>query len=100
LGAVGPGPITATFFNFHPAMVARAIPDAWTFATPEAVLDARRQSAARALRRLCPDIESAAELLVDVLGPLVENAEGAGRVLFSANRDLFDPETRSRRCGS
>ena len=32
LGAVGPAVVTATFFNFHPEMVRRAIPDAWLFA--------------------------------------------------------------------
>ena len=37
LGPVGPGVVEATFFNFHPAMVRRAIPDAWTFASPESV---------------------------------------------------------------
>jgi hypothetical protein len=88
LGAVGPGPVTATFFNFHPALVARAIPDAWGFATPDAVLEARRESALLALRRLCPDIDAAAGQLVPILGPLIERADGGGRVLFSANRDL------------
>ena len=92
LGAVGPGPVTATFFNFHPAMVARAIPDAWGFATPDAVLEARRESAVLALRRLCTDIDDAAGRLVPILGPLIERADGAGRVLFSANRDLPTPD--------
>src|SRR5215471_21360041 len=53
--AMGPVPaevVTATFYNFHPHMVARAIPDAWRFSTPERVLAARYQSADAALRRL------------------------------------------------
>jgi hypothetical protein len=44
--------VTATFFNFHPRMVARAIPDAWRFSRPERVLQARFQAADAALRRL------------------------------------------------
>jgi len=92
LGAVGPGPVTAAFFNFHPAMVARAIPDAWTFAAPEIVGRARGESAARVLRRLCPGVDADAEALVGLLGPLVAGAEGGGRVLFSANRDLGSPD--------
>ena len=35
LGAVGPGDgRPRIFFNFHPAMVRRALPDAWSFADP------------------------------------------------------------------
>ncbi len=39
-GACGPGVIEATFYNFDPARVRRAIPDAWRFAEPPAVLEA------------------------------------------------------------
>src|SRR5438046_111476 len=41
LGAATASVVTALFYNFHPQMVARAIPDAWTLATPAALLDAR-----------------------------------------------------------
>ena len=50
---VGPAPaaaVTAMAYGFAPDMVARAIPDAWKFADPAAVLDARISSAAEALR--------------------------------------------------
>lgn len=33
--------VAATFFNLHPAMVARALPDAWQIATPTEIVDAR-----------------------------------------------------------
>lgn len=52
MGAVGPEAIIATFFNFHPAMVRRAIPDAWSYAAPEAVLETWRDTAVTALRRI------------------------------------------------
>ncbi|HET9556285.1 MAG TPA: hypothetical protein VFS70_04040, partial [Actinomycetota bacterium] len=64
--AMGPVPaevVMATFYNFHPRMVHRAIPDAWGFAPPDRVLAARHEGADAALRRL--------------LGPWVEGAEVA-----------------------
>ena len=68
MGPVGPEVVAATFYNFHPRMVARAIPDAWRFSSPEQILAARYDSADAALRRLLGDaaegatIEEAAEL--------------------------------------
>jgi hypothetical protein len=47
LGPVPSAPVVAMTYGFAPAMVERAIPDAWGFAHPDAVLDARR-------RRLVP----------------------------------------------
>src|SRR5579864_8230539 len=41
LGAVGPAVVTASFFNFAPAFVARAIPGVWQLTTPEEALRAR-----------------------------------------------------------
>jgi hypothetical protein len=91
MGAVGPGVVSATFYMFAPSMVTRAVPDAWAFADPSAILDTRRGAAANALRRLAPSVEQVAPRLVTLLGPAVEQAEGGGRVLFSANRGLGLP---------
>jgi hypothetical protein len=90
LGPVGPAPVTALFFNFHPARVARALPDAWSLADPAAVLAARRTGTAAALRGLAPAIEDAAPALVPLIDRMVSGADGSGRPLFSANRAL-DP---------
>src|SRR5439155_8159610 len=58
MGPVPPEMVIATFYNFHPKMVRRAIPDAWSFSTPEKVLRARLEVADGALRRLLgPDVE-------------------------------------------
>jgi hypothetical protein len=92
VGGVGPSAVAALFFNFHPAMVRRSVPDAWTFAAPATVLVARRQGAARALRRLDPSVEARARHLVPLLEPVIERADGSGRVLFSANRALGPPD--------
>lgn len=86
-GAVGPSVVEATFYGFHPAMVRRAIPDAWTYATPEAVIATRTIAAAAVLRTVVPDIATVAARTVPHLQRAVEAAPAAGRALFAANRD-------------
>ncbi|MEU6538974.1 hypothetical protein [Streptomyces sp. NPDC047000] len=92
LGAVTAGAVEAAFFNFHPAMVRRAVPGAWGFAAPEAVLRARAGAATAALRRVVPSVADAAARLVPLLERTVAVADGAGRPLFAANRGLPTPE--------
>lgn len=85
MGPVSAPVVSATFFGFHPAMVARAIPDAWRSTSPSAVLTARIQAAASALRRvLGPDIDAVAWEIVDDLADAVASADTAGRPLASA----------------
>src|SRR5258708_36623998 len=50
LGPVGAAPVTASFFNFAPAMVARALPGVWKLITPEDALAGRSAGAVAALR--------------------------------------------------
>jgi hypothetical protein len=88
MGPVTAPVITATFFNFHPAMVARAVPDAWSFSSPAAVLVARRDSTLDTLHRLVPDAAAHAEAVVPALEFLVDAAPDAGRPLFAANRAI------------
>lgn len=92
MGPVAPGVVTATFFNFHPAMVERAIPDAWGYASPEAIIEARAEAAASALRGAVEPIDALAEEIVAALDLVVESAEHAGRPLSAANAavDPFD----------
>ena len=92
VGAVGPSTVTASFFNFHHSMVERSIPDAWTFADPTTVLAARRSGAAAALRRLDPTIEDRVGRLVPSMDRVGRAADGAGRVLCSANQVLVPPD--------
>ncbi|WP_242901581.1 SCO6745 family protein [Actinomadura terrae] len=92
LGAVAAGVVEATFFGFPPARVRRAVPDAWAFAAPEAILRARSEAAAANLRRVAPGIADAAPEVVPGLAKVVEAADGAGRPLFAANRDLDLPD--------
>lgn len=80
--------VQATFYNFHPAHVARSLPDAWSFGSPDAALEARAASSAATLRRVVPDIEQIATELIPILAPLIEAADNAGRPLFAVNQGL------------
>ncbi len=69
LGPVPADVVIATFFNFHPELVRRAIPDAWSMASPADIIGARFRAVDRALRRLLgedvvagPEVAEAAEL--------------------------------------
>lgn len=92
MGEVGPAVVEATFFNFNEAMVHRAIPDAWSYASPADLVVARQDAAASALRRLVPEVERLADRMLTLLWRVLDSAEGAGRPLFAANRDLDDPD--------
>lgn len=88
LGPVGAGVVEATFYNFHPSMVRRAIPDAWTFASPDGILASRRTAAAAALRAACPGVDDQAADLADRLHVAIATGVASGRPLFAANRDV------------
>jgi uncharacterized protein YceH (UPF0502 family) len=88
LGSVNPGAVEATFANFAPSMVRRSIPDAWTFARPEALVSVRASAAAAALRRLCPDIDKVAPRANEALAQVIERCDPLGRPMFAANRDI------------
>jgi hypothetical protein len=88
LGAVGPGVVEATFYNFAPRRVRRAVPDAWGFAAPQRLLAARSAAAAAALRALSPDADAVAERANPALAAAVEAGDEGGRPLFAANRDV------------
>jgi hypothetical protein len=94
LGVVPAAVVTATFYNFSPAMVARAIPDAWTYATPAQLLEARLVAMDQALGRLLgdavagPDTATAARLATAAAA----GARTAGRPLAAANAELPLPD--------
>ncbi len=97
MGRVGPGPVVATFHGFHPDFVARAVPDVWERATPEALLAARADGAATALRRMFAEAGvgvAEAELgdLAQRLDAALRSCSASGRALFAANLDVPVPE--------
>jgi hypothetical protein len=117
LGPVAPAVVCAVFYNFHPRMVNRAIPEAWGFASPQQLLDARLDAIDQSLRRLLGEaidsreVRRAADLAraaIDVLlGEAIDSREvrraadlaraaidacdHAGRPLGAANAALTPP---------
>lgn len=94
--ALGPVPaevVVATFYNFHPRMVRRALPDAWRFSSPEKVLAARNKVADVALTRLLgdevhsPTIQESA----DLTRRAALACDSRGRPLFAAHAALAWP---------
>jgi len=95
MGAVGPGVVAATFYNFSPALVARHIPRAWTLAAPEQVVAARFDAARASLTRLLgedvagsPEVAELAGLLREACSVLRPEA----RPLYAGHADLPWPE--------
>ncbi|HXQ43027.1 MAG TPA: hypothetical protein VN816_00170 [Acidimicrobiales bacterium] len=94
MGAVEPAVATATFYNFAPKMAARALPDAWGFASPARVLDARLAGLDRAFGRIFgsdrngPEVASAAE----IARRAAESVTVVGRPLAAANAALPWPD--------
>jgi Helix-turn-helix family len=91
LGPVSAAVVAASFFNFAPAFVARAIPGVWELITPEEALRARLEGAVAALRGLLAGRESEAAAAADLLWRAVGELDFPGRVLSAANAALPVP---------
>lgn len=94
--ALGPVPaevVQATFFNFDPAMVSRAIPDAWSFSSPQRVLQARLEVVDACYGRLFGDRLDPGSLAeaVELLRAAASSCSTAGRPLFAAHAALGWP---------
>lgn len=95
MGAVGPGTVTATFYNFNHALVARHVPAVWDIAPPEAVLAARLRAADSTLRRLLGEEVIASPEMAEAAQLALRAAEGCtrhARPLYAAHADLPVPE--------
>lgn len=91
LGPVGPAIVTAAFYGFHRSRVARALPDAWSYTTPEAAIAAREAAVDVAMAELTggSDVDEAAELAWRA----AQLADPAGRPLAAANQAVPRPGT-------
>jgi hypothetical protein len=94
LGAVPAEVVIATFFNFNPDVVRRAIPAAWEKATPAQLLAARLDAADRALRRAIGDDLDTAEVgrAAELARVAAEACRAPGRPLYAAHASLPWPE--------
>jgi hypothetical protein len=93
MGAVSAAVVEATFYNFSPQMVRRAIPDAWTYAAPAEVLQGRLEGVDRSLRPLLETLRSPPDLAeaAGLVAAAVEGLDVAGRPLAAANLALESP---------
>jgi hypothetical protein len=97
LGATGAAAVTASFCNFAPSFVARAIPAVWDLITPQEAIAVREAGATASLRRLLDGREAEAAKAADLLWRAAEDLDFSGRVLSAANSELpisADPLTR------
>ena len=87
--------VTASFFNFSPAFVARAVPAVWELITPQDALAARLAGAVAALRVLLAGREAEAARTADLLRLAIAELDFSGRVLAAANAALPVPDGES-----
>ncbi|MGW0392475.1 SCO6745 family protein [Streptomyces sp. NPDC003042] len=95
MGAVGPGTVTATFYNYRHDLVAAHLPAVWDTASPEQVLAARLRAVDTTLRRLLGAETIASPELAEAADLALRAAEGCtrhARPLYAAHADLPVPE--------
>ena len=88
LGGTRAAVVAASFFNFAPSFVARAVPGVWDLVTPQEAIAVREAGATAALRRLLGGREAEAAKAADLLWRAAEDLDLAGRALSAANAEL------------
>lgn len=95
LGPVGPGTVTATFYNYKYELVARYVPAVWETATPAQILGARARAVDATLRRLLGEEAVASPEMAEAARLALRAADACSRParpLYSAYADLPVPE--------
>lgn len=95
MGQVGPGTVTATFYNYKYDLVARHVPAVWETASPEQCLHARARAVDATLRRLLGEDAVASEEMAEAARLALRAAEACSRParpLYAAHADLPLPE--------
>jgi hypothetical protein len=87
---VGAGPVAASFYNFRPAMVAKAVPECWDNVAPLTLCRVRAIAAGEALSEACSvAARSGLVAVLPLLRRAVSGCDAAGRVMAAANRTLW-----------
>lgn len=93
--ALGPASaelIIATFFNFNPEIVYRAIPAAWDVASPQQIQAVRMQSAGAQLAALAALNVDELDEATELAGAMAQRVAYEGRPLAGANRSVPEPD--------
>ena len=88
MGAVSPEVTIATFYNFEPTMVRRAMAGAWDVVRPELVVAARAKAASAAIRRIIGDAAAdggAMREAVDLARRATAGCRPHGRPLYAGH---------------
>ena len=97
MGTVGPEVVIATFYNFHPGLVAHAMRDVWATVTPARMIEARYAAVDASLRRAFGDDvlgsdELAAAAATLRRAALVASEHPEGRPLFAGHAEVAWPD--------
>jgi hypothetical protein len=86
LGACGPEPVLATFYNFAPKLVRRSVPEVWTQAAPQELVAARYAGADDALRPLLDSVLPTADVVeaAELASEAAHGLDAPGRPLYAA----------------
>ncbi len=91
LGTASPQLVTATFHGFAPAMVHRALPDAWSLASRDDILTARLDLARDTLSPGLGAVEADVGRIAKELEAIVAGLDLAGKPLAAAHASLDKP---------
>jgi hypothetical protein len=92
MGPVGPDVCAAVFYNFHPDMVAKALPSAWDLASPAAVLRARDEALAPLLGDLLGEQIAMVPKAADLAFEAAAGCELHGRALYAGHAAVAVPD--------
>lgn len=93
LGTPGPATVTAMFHGFSPALIGRALPDAWSLASRDDILDARYALARDILTPVLEGTDGAdAAKIARELTFITRGLDVAGKPLAAAHLDLPAPD--------
>lgn len=97
MGAVGAKVVAATFFNFNPELIAKAIPAAWEIVSPAAVTQARYEIVDVLIPRIMGEQRVGSSQFahsVEIVRRAAESIPDAdGRPLYAGHADLPWPHT-------
>ncbi len=94
MGAVPAEVVIATFFNFNPELVRRAIPEAWNITSPDKLVAARLDGADAMLCRILGDAVGSDEMreAAELARRATEACRPEGRPLYAGHASLEWPE--------